>query len=47
VIIKSGKNSVIFNDIVLKLIDYYPDVSHTNQINRIKLLLTVAKEKNN
>ena len=26
-------------------IDYDPGASHTNQINRIKLMLTVAKEK--
>ena len=28
-------------------IDYDPGASHTNQVNRIKLMLTVAKEKNN
>ena len=28
-------------------IDYDPGASHTNQINRIKLMLTVAKEKEN
>ena len=27
-------------------IDYDPGASHTNQINRIKLMLTVAKDKN-
>ena len=27
-------------------VDYDPGASHTNQINRIKLMLTVAKEKN-
>ena len=26
-------------------IDYDPGASHTNQVNRIKLMLTVAKEK--
>ena len=28
-------------------IDYDPGASHTNQVNRIKLMLTVAKEKSN
>ena len=35
----------IYKDANIIAIDYDPGASHTNQINRIKLMLTVAKEK--
>ncbi len=36
----------LYPDSNIVAIDYDPGASHTNQINRIKLMLTVAKEKN-
>lgn len=36
-----------YKDANIIAIDYDPGASHTNQVNRIKLMLTVAKEKNN
>ena len=47
-----SKKSVIkkirstYKDANIIAIDYDPGASHTNQVNRIKLMLTVAKEKN-
>ena len=35
----------IYNNANIVAIDYDPGASHTNQVNRIKLMLTVAKEK--
>lgn len=35
----------IYSDANIVAIDYDPGASHTNQVNRIKLMLTVAKEK--
>ena len=35
----------IYKDANIIAIDYDPGASHTNQVNRIKLMLTVAKEK--
>ena len=37
----------IYKDANIIAIDYDPGASHTNQVNRIKLMLTVAKEKSN
>ena len=34
-----------YPDANIVAIDYDPGASHTNQVNRIKLMLTVAKEK--
>ena len=34
----------IYKDANIVAIDYDPGASHTNQANRIKLMLTVAKE---
>ena len=34
-----------YKDANIIAIDYDPGASHTNQVNRIKLMLTVAKEK--
>ncbi len=36
----------VYSDANIVAIDYDPGASHTNQVNRIKLMLTVAKEKN-
>jgi predicted nucleotide-binding protein (sugar kinase/HSP70/actin superfamily) len=36
----------VYSDANIVAIDYVPGASHTNQVNRIKLMLTVAKEKN-
>ena len=36
----------LYKDSNIVAIDYDPGASHTNQVNRIKLMLTVAKEKN-
>ena len=36
----------LYPDANITAIDYDPGASHTNQINRIKLMLTVAKENN-
>jgi len=36
----------VYKDANIVAIDYDPGASHTNQVNRIKLMLTVAKEKN-
>ena len=35
----------LYKDANIVAIDYDPGASHTNQVNRIKLMLTVAKEK--
>ena len=42
-VIKKIRN--LYPDSNIVAIDYDPGASHTNQINRIKLMLTVAKEK--
>ncbi len=35
----------LYPDANITAIDYDPGASHTNQTNRIKLMLTVAKDK--
>lgn len=42
-VIKKVRN--LYPDCNIVAIDYDPGASHTNQVNRIKLMLTVAKEK--
>ena len=37
----------LYPDANIVAIDYDPGASHTNQVNRIKLMLTVAKENLN